>query len=1192
MNNNISFSNYSYNVEQLYKNRDNVLKKEFVDGSGQIQDKSRLWRVVVAVQTYVLEKIDSIVKTHLLQRKQEAYREKLLEKSWKIYQAGGVGGKEAKPIDERMFLLINKVTAVYARKIGDREPLTRIHDDISQWFQQSEKYQDLNPLEKEVLTAIYNSGISPSHLDQLHQGKVANKETLSTAAQVLNLYEKVAEYHRSMPQEDFEYFKDSGPGKIALDAEKIGGLSPEKIQELEKFVKRYNLLPQETLRKIVILGDWFLLNSIPQEDLKYLTFKERIDLKEIAKELPLEKLQNLKELVKYLNTFPKERVISAIRNRGDLQETYAETINIKQFLTETREKFIQLCTQEHLPTEIPLDRYGTPVPTQKQLEIAVNLSYRAFEDVPQFSTDLAKTFFARAIQYLLVGDKLGYVPYPKDQVCFTFKELQSGQETFIFSQQNFTLSQVEKERDKKYESLMESFFKDFFRNASYTLQSTNPVKDPGNPNRYRHQELKNHDLEQLKSFLTNYREAFLERVNRNDLISSFVDMREVLPVKENQYEKLIDSFKLPSHIKKEDETIIKKFLKEIGQLPGRNKEEEESWRVALLQFLLHMHQGLPSDLFFMHQIPLESTAFIKGGAPTSHQSTFTITPGQIIGSGSVDLVFSKDEEIVPQISHLPNYTEAEMVIFARFYGSSEIPSMGRIGGGPNLIRRGYERVLIPSYTIFQPELLSHITQHYKEPADFAKEAEGIVDDLNKINNDNLNAVLGSKKLFLWNEINVFVQCLELKSKIIPFFKRYSEKYETLKDYIELKESKYVIKKEVLPTFDKAGSIPPDQYEDLVKMVSVLNQMIPHLSKLKKVRATASLLKEEDLLKQLGWLNEEFVAQCKVEKIPHLIGIEENRLHPTAKQLEVAFAVLNRQVRGMPNIDSPEGKKFIARLTQLILAGPELMTSLEKPQDEFYPSTNSLEKFALRSMISAPQKLLTSLNEDLIKKRLNTFYNQNARILEPREEFEAGKNPAKLKIFLENRKHDFSKWITNAENRKKVQAQIAKAKQDWKMDDLSYEKIQSLFWGADLGIWQDPIRSVLSGKGTEEDQLWGFHLLQFALMSQTEFAVAPLATDVAKSLFPESNLMVMKDQMKGSYTIDEGRWAAKYTIPLGYEEGKPVLKVDLTIVQNDLYKENPGHQEIAGVKFAPLAAENIGFIEKAEGELLKLPEEPS
>lgn len=1151
-----NFSNYSHNITAIHIDN-NLLKKEF--RNGQIQTKSILWRALSTVQSLFLKGVDAVARTHFFAAKQEARKNELLQQNFAFYSRPQDGVRRVKIIDETNLPLVNQITAQYAKKIGNPQAVNSLHQGIKGWIDNDPKYAILNNGEKEVLEAIYSSGISPESLQLLaDHTEFRTRYRLSTAALVLNIYEKVKAYNDSIPSEYWTYVKEEPNGKLSLNLEEMEGgpFTPTDMQKLERFVAAYNLLPQKMIENILGVGA-----RLENNDVLFIPFN--------------------KEHANFLNA----------------------------------------CREANLPLPIPIDKNGTPIPTQQQLELAVKRAYELFEDVPQLSTDQSRAFFARTIQYILLGDRLGYVPYPKDDFCFVYKEIYiPPQESYDFVGQSYTLVQVngpkregvseQEARNLKVKHLVEQFVKDVVRgmsgvrfNTYETVQDkviTKPIDYYKSPPK-------------LRQTLNEFRESFFRKTAEDpNFLGSYQEMRGLLPVTDEAYTQLMQSLANAS-IPAATMDQLKNIFLEMGEAPGRNPQEVESWRVALLQFFMHAQQGVAPELIKPHypmthaineldesRVPGEQRmlpgVYVHNASLHQRDLVVDITPGKMMGTGLSELrvhvgalrtahevQVGTNHEILrrPNVVFATDQSEVKdrMTAMAVFKSSMEIPALPVIGGRPYLKRTGYEQILLPPHAVFYPELFTHLAARKKEAApDFALQAQGLVNDLNEISNDNLRAL--SQGPTSWDELKTIMQCLELQARAIPFFNLYETRYKRAKDYIEKSESgEFVIKPQFNPKLWEESNLPPDLYQEIEKTVTVLNQLRPHLHKFRDIRSIAPMLRQPGVFAKLTYLRNAYLEECISKGIPTIVQIEGNEIRPTADQLEVAFALLQREMRGMPKIDSPAGKAFLGRLAQFILAGPAVITRLTYPANEFEFTTPRLDRYQTDINASSVHNMLSDLDENGIQKSLNTFYNETTQLRTNGGLHNVGKDSRLLTPILEQWKRDYQEWLKHDNNRQLALQEMQQAKQDWGMRDLSYEKIQSLFWEAELGSWKDPVRSVLSVRGTEDDQLWAFHLLRFALISQPAFAAENLAESKARILNSENPPTILSDQIKCIFSLNGPDWTAVYDLVYGNEEGQPAIQASLLVRQRNLNQDERQEQRILGVRFSPLA-EGIQEVEES------------
>ena len=139
--------------------------------------------------------------------------------------------------------------------------------------------------------------------------------------------------------------------------------------------------------------------------------------------LSLRRVLKTGQLLEILNLLPPElEQVHQIAKEAFVPIT---DMNIFNSLPAWHAHFQKACEAQGISSEVPI-KDGVPLPNVQQLEVAFETGYALFSEVPQLETPASQAFFARTIQYILLGDKVAYVPYPQDSCCFTTLELQNA----------------------------------------------------------------------------------------------------------------------------------------------------------------------------------------------------------------------------------------------------------------------------------------------------------------------------------------------------------------------------------------------------------------------------------------------------------------------------------------------------------------------------------------------------------------------------------------------------------------------------------------------------------------------------------------------------------------------------------------------------------------------------------------------
>lgn len=1274
------FSYFANNISALYKDN-NTLGKEFRDG--EIRDKGMLGRTSSFAQTLLWGGIDYVRGSNRLGEKQEARRNELLQRNWDYHKPvaqqqppqpepvvpAGPGGQPANPaaipvpaaaaqkfpdLNPEDIHLLNKMTAQFAERLGTKAPLEFLHHGIERWV---EKEQENIPLPKEALSAlkaIYNSGIDPEILDKIAQKNPSSgyePEELATIAQILNIFDKVQTYAKTVDKSKKDLFKEEADGSLSWNADLFGvNLRPAEREALETYMNTYNCMPHKTIGQIL--------------------------------------------------------KISEIVHRPDF-------LHRSSF----RDLYLAELQQKRISDDVPIVN-DIPLPTQQQLQIAVEVAYRIFGEVPHFENVQARAFFARSIQYMLVGDKVGLIPYPEDDCCFAFQEMYVRPEhEYYFNtpppskrsdpgdwdslrnayQQQLARNNLPEVRmiegkprpSQKQLELAASeaikLFPDlsdlqnvenrvlFTRLLDYILVGETNIETipyPSGDNSLTFHEIleliahsadvtpSNYTLAYIKSngglpnafgqFLKDYARPLTTQVNtivfnkkeysfpktvvelvaflqdyaidfqnkmqdQPDFLFLFAPLLPHLPVSDEAFAELIQQMEANSFSQKELAQTLKRFefvIRRTGKLSAKDQFTNACWRVAILQLLIHLHQGIPGELLRTTAdlaLPIQESVSAATPRTTPFGHKVYLEPTRIIAAGAVNLEVRS--EVLEAVQTRPNFSQrivegTPFTTIARVRSEFEAPLLSITGGHSRANK--WISVTIPAHMVFQTELLNGLFKK-RQPLEKTtlSQAKELVEEMRKIPFDSLKILAQVGKPSTWDHLDLLMDCLNLREKtdFIDGFKTELTKY---KKFITVSGGIYQLKEDPLTT-EEVSKLPPIEFRAMVDLVETMNLLGPHLGKIAEIRKVAALSTKPNNLSQLGWLHTQFLTdyhrQYKLQNpgLPVPVRVlSDVTVQPTPLQLYVALDCISlAQEKGgipLPESSSQQGKAFLGRLIQLILVGPERVESLTYPEDEF-ATTRDLAEFVLGSpRIIPPTDLIADFPEteeilpndnglkvipprELIQQRLRGFANQKSQFFYRDQFYDITKKPEELRRLLQGWKNDFFRWSQESENLQLCVAQFDRARHEWNME-LSQQELQSLFWNAGLGAWFTPIVESLNAPGNIQERLWAFHLLQVALICQPNHFHKHYGTTVANIVNPAATYEPLPEQITAIYDLNRPTLTATYNVPLRQgADPHAQINVQVRVVQDNLYQVASPELAVSPIKFSPYGRQAIQTIHK-------------
>jgi len=461
-------------------------------------------------------------------------------------------------------LRVQRISREFADRIQSDQPLLRFQDFLRSTLQQKgvppyfrHVTEPLARFDRETMALIVALAESPN----LKNYQFQDPKELGAITKALDLSEKLDKVSKRFTKDygDCKQHVTCDPVTQKLTPKDLSALTPSQAQKVATYVKIWNMLPMRELRAVKILAD---------------TMQKQPDT-------------YLRGLQQHHLQFKRDCEASAECGRS---------------------------------SRILINQKKDVVPSRGQLRQAFTNAYALFSGSPSQETARSRAFFARAIQYLMVGNDIGFVQQPKDHDCFTWNAIYEVSESFpIKDHQNFLLWWIKLQQSFNAEGggrkCIQEHIQLFFRDNIQRL----PVSQLGLPNRtYNIRGSKAErpcNLTQLQRFLTDYQEDFLRYLTstpRDENITQYafmylrfnkelkVDINEVLldclkqlqasrhQATEEAAELLLNNLNIPPALL---EKYSEAFMKRMSNDPGIIANFVDAyWRFALLQFLMLTHQ--------------------------------------------------------------------------------------------------------------------------------------------------------------------------------------------------------------------------------------------------------------------------------------------------------------------------------------------------------------------------------------------------------------------------------------------------------------------------------------------------------------------------------------------------------------------------------------------------------------------------
>lgn len=547
------FSHYSSNIVKAAdaEAAGNILSMQFKDG--EIKSKQGAGWLISQLQQlwYVVTR-----NPEGLSNIQKQHYQNLLQQNWQFLNNTSPSNKEfqAVKLTDEQLTLVGKISHLFAEQTHNLEPVTRVRQGFHEML--NEGQQELPPYARELIAEVRASGLTLDELEALNTlpSEVQESEIidhLAKRAQCIDLAAKGSEVRAKIAQE----FDDVLPF-----------VEPTPSGKLVFDAAKYG---------------------------------QHVGSVEIAK---------IRRLLRIVNTLPTQHL--------EALEKVAEGTNkaFYDLLALHHAQFMRACMETGTSTRVPIS-YGVLRPDEKQLKIALELGYLLFQKVPAFETKAGQAFFARAIQYLMIGDKIKHVPPPKDSFCFTSAELQHARV------ENTSMSEeIAKEEDflawlvKDKEALnyaLSGFFKDVAQGQFPAQIFLRRISTDGSIKEESFTNISQNPTV-FERFLLNCREDFAQWAQWEELEKSYLAFQQKtgiqLPQDQEAFETFIDAIPV-SKSNETDANHFKKMLKDNARLsdiqwkniqqlhPNLARDQAEKlWRFSMLRMLTVMNTnflGLP-----------------------------------------------------------------------------------------------------------------------------------------------------------------------------------------------------------------------------------------------------------------------------------------------------------------------------------------------------------------------------------------------------------------------------------------------------------------------------------------------------------------------------------------------------------------------------------------------------------------------
>lgn len=361
--------------------------------------------------------------------------------------------------------------------------------------------------------------------------------------------------------------------------------------------------------------------------------------------------------------------------------------------------------EENNSLEIPLNQDGRLVPTKDQLKSAFQIGYDLFKGCPKLNTSASRAFFARMIQYVMSGDRIGYVLKPVDSICFTCKELEKGESFPIEEHGNFPLWSILKGNPNAISGIhkrLKQFLIDLNRKQTFVYQVGNIAYPIGaNP-------------ETLEAFVTAYHREFENYLQANlpafvAFVAKFKEKLEKEGVSLGDLERLSDLLKEanPNDYTPEIQAVFER-LRPLNIPQLNEKEGTALWRYALLILMLTAESNVtgisPYDInqnLMDNNIAVRLNVALKGIPISNYEKserTISVKPGTMLYR-AVEGPSVPSNQLPLAVTRHPDAPSQEIVPLAWVYHSLEVPEMYRIASEKHATLHNISKIAVSPYTL-------------------------------------------------------------------------------------------------------------------------------------------------------------------------------------------------------------------------------------------------------------------------------------------------------------------------------------------------------------------------------------------------------------------------------------------------------------------------------------------------------------
>lgn len=832
----------------------------------------------------------------------------------------------------------------------------------------------LTPLEQKNIAKISHSfALSIKDVAPIAKSKEALKEFLNQRRNDLPVYARnlLAELEAvNLPAESLDRLAHTPPDKLAKGQETENVALVARCLDLKDALQAF----REGVKRNY--SDCF---QFLEETGHGIRLKKNLPVAPSAAELA-----KIQQCVNLLNLFPSgylDNIETIIAHAIPIGKYFDHPQSICKSLEAVHLQFQQDCIIQGISPEVEIVNH-IPVPTAAQLKIAIANGYALFEKVPLLETDESRAFFARTIQYILLGNRMSYVLYPQDAYCFTCKELNKASTEHIRDEQNFFVwflkSSGERNPAEALQYSLRGFFKDIgarsfpFQVLTQELDENKkvavlPIPQIGSP-------------EVFEGFIQKYRQDFVTGAPWEKLEKSYAYFKEAtgitLPPNDLDFCKFIDDIPVDAG-NPAPANAMKEILKENSRLsdeqwgaihqhyPNKERKEfEKLWRFGLIQMMVVLNNNFPA--LAENQIQNRLAEGIPFRPSTGkEQRSLTITPFNVNVFNRENYPLAHDPETL--LAHRPDYppVQRDAVPLITYNVGVNLQDFNQVDSrDPHTVLLRHSVPLISPFGVsyldeiiqrlappVQPpppeeplpktaELLEMDRESYaKMPnyikehlapllqVDFTEETEMYIDFYLDAPDPLPNDTATWEILVRWLNLQPTLQ--EFRENIYPDYQR-------LKPYLEFDEDhqKYRIKEAYLPRIGENPPLSDARVQELQRFVQVLNTF--PFDRVEKLETLGKRLINDDFITQSAVVHNAYIMRCIQEGVEPEVQFNGNEVVPTAAQLRIATACVRNYFSDLPipPFDTPLAQSAFNRMVLLALVGKDELVNIRQPQPGF------------------------------------------------------------------------------------------------------------------------------------------------------------------------------------------------------------------------------------------------------------------